>query len=102
MLLIIPTIQKIVRTAATGPANRNAGPPSGLAMKSIDPGGDRGGCEDDLAEQLPACPQVEEIVDRAGRGGSRPADQERRHLRWRQRDRHADRLRPFVDNEERD
>jgi hypothetical protein len=35
MLLIIPTIQKIVRTAATGPANRNAGPPSGLAMKSI-------------------------------------------------------------------
>ena len=36
MLLIIPTIQKIVSAAATGPAvNWIVPPPSGLAMKSM-------------------------------------------------------------------
>ncbi len=36
MLLIIPTIQKIVKAAAMAPSKRMTGPPNGLAMNPIE------------------------------------------------------------------
>ena len=54
-------------------------------MKSMrDPQGDREAGQRDLAEQLDARPQVEQVVDRAEPGRDRPTEQQRRHLRWRE------------------
>ena len=48
--------------------------------RDADPEGDREDAEDDLAGELPARPEVEEVVDRAERRGRRPADQQRGQL----------------------
>ena len=86
MLLIIPTIQKIVSPAATGPTvNRIGGPPNGLAMKSmVIPRATATAGQRDLTEQLAARSQVEQVVDGAEPSRDRPTEQQRRHLRWRE------------------
>ena len=75
MLLIIPTIQKIVSPAAIGPGEKRIGAPPERIGDEVDgdPHGDREAGQGDLAEQLDARPQVEPVVDRAEAGCERPA-----------------------------
>ena len=84
MLLIIPTIQKIVSPAATGPVvNRIGPPPSGIGDEiDADPQRDGSAGERHLAEQLVARTQIEQVVDGAEPGRDRPAEEQRRNLRW--------------------
>ncbi len=103
MLLIIPTIQKIVSPAAIGPTDekRIGAPPSGLAMKSMV-------IPSATAKQASAIwPSSWTRARRSNRssmapsaGRDRPTEQQRRHLRWGEGgwDRHE--VRTLVDEEE--
>ena len=81
MLLIIPTIQKIVKPAANGAAERDDVAAERVRdERDVDPEGDREDAEADLAGELPAGAEVEEVVDRAERGRRGAADQQRGQL----------------------
>ena len=87
MLLIIPTIQKIVKPAANEPSNRMTPGPNGLATKSIVmPSDDRETApgRSGRASCQPR-PQIEAVVDGAETGRDGAADEQRRELgraRW--------------------
>ena len=78
MLLIIPTIQKTVNPTAIDagePDDRR--PPNGFAMKSmVIPSATAHSAEADLAGELPAGAQVEQVVERAERRGHGAADEQ--------------------------
>ena len=103
MLLIIPTIQKTVSPAATTPvpANEIGRPPNGLATKSIVmPERHRAAGQEDLAQELVAGAEVEQVVDGAQTGGHGTAEQERRRLGRREGERHRHDPAAVVDEEE--
>ena len=103
MLLIIPTIQKIVSPAAIGPTEAKR---IGAAAERVgdevdrDPQGDCEAGQRDLTEQLDARPQVEQVVDGAEPSRDRPTEQQRRHLRWREGERDRHEVRTLVDEQE--
>ena len=81
MLLIIPTIQKTVKRDRERPSNRIR--PAAERVRDeldVDPEGDREQPEAELADELPARAEVEEVVEGADRRGQRAAQQEGREL----------------------
>ena len=75
MLLIIPTNHRTVNPTATGPSNGMTRGPNGFCDEvDGDPAEDRDAGQPDLAEELPAGPQVEVVVDDAERGGQDAAE----------------------------
>ena len=82
MLLIMPTIQRTVAAAAIGPPAKSRCRPRPNGKLTVDHGdaqghGDAG--QGELAEQLPAGPQLEEVVEEADADGQRrPAEKSAR------------------------
>ena len=103
MLLIIPTIQKIVSPAAIGPTEekRIEAPPNGLAMKSIViPSATAKQASAIWPSSWHARAQVEQVVDRAEAGRHRATEQQRRDLRRGEGDWDRHEVRTLVDEEE--
>ena len=66
MLLIIPTIQSIVKPIANGPVRTMLPGPNGLLMNvTVMPAATASSGEHELAEQLPAGPELERVVEDA-------------------------------------
>ena len=101
MLLIIPTIQKIVNPMAIGGAKRDdPGPERVVDEVDLDAERDGARSQRDLTEELPARPQVEQVVQRAERGGDRSSEQQRRDPERMQRRRDGDQVGELVDDQE--
>ena len=82
MLLIIPTIQKIVRPAATSPSKRMMSAPNGLATKVIvTPRKTARQATATWPSELEPRPQVEQVVDGTETGGQSATEQEGRSPR---------------------
>ena len=91
MLLIIPTIQKTVKPAANAVGERDDAAAERVRdeRRCVIPRATAKHAEPELAGELPARPEVEEVVDRAERRGRGPADQQGDQLA---RERRAQRL----------
>ena len=89
MLLIIPTIQKIVNPMATM-AREADDPGAERVVDDVDLDAERDGArgQRDLTEELPARPQVEQVVHRPEHGRNRSPEQQRRDAERMQRRRH--------------
>ena len=82
MLLIMPTIQKIVKPGREAPSKRiDAAAERVVDEVDHDPERDRPAGQDELAGELPASAQVEQVVGGAEGGRDRAAEQQRRRHR---------------------
>ena len=78
MLLIIPTIQKIVKPMANGALERDRpGAERVVEVGDRDPGRDREQRDAELAQQLPAGPELEVVVEEADDRRQRAAGEQR-------------------------
>ena len=69
MLLIIPTIQTMVNATANASRGDQAGPERVGDEVDRDPEGDRHERDSELADELPAGPDLEDVVEEADRRG---------------------------------
>ncbi len=101
MLLIIPTIQKMVRPAATRPSKRMRSGPNGLATNVIEtPRKTARQATAIWPSELEAGPQVEQVVDGTEAGGQRAAEQEGDRLGRVETERDRDEMRVLVEDQE--